>query len=111
VRLVASKLTRQQIAPRMRELVNQLFRDVPTGVGAAGALSVQVQELRLVAEQGARWAVEHGFGSESDLDHIEESGCRSCAGFATGMGSRTRATWHAWFGQSFSGGGLCSRNL
>jgi len=42
VRLMASKLTREQIAPRMRELVNQLFRDVPTGVGAAGALSVPV---------------------------------------------------------------------
>jgi|SRR5208282_5802405 len=75
VRLTASKLTRQQITPRMRELVNQLFCDVPTGVGVAGAQSLQVQELRRVAEQGARWAVEHGFGSESDLDHIEESGC------------------------------------
>jgi len=75
VRLVASKLTREQIAPRMRELVDQLFRDVPTGVGAAGALSVPVQELRHVVEQGARWAVEKGFGSESDLDHIEENGC------------------------------------
>ncbi len=41
VRLMASKLTRQQIAPRMRELVNQLFCDVPTGVGVAGALSLQ----------------------------------------------------------------------
>src|SRR5271165_654171 len=75
VRLVASKLSREQVAPRMRELVNQLFRDVPTGVGAAGALSVPVQELRRVAEEGARWAFEHGFGSESDLEHIEENGC------------------------------------
>lgn len=75
VRLVASKITREQIAPRMRELVNQLFCDVPTGVGAAGALKVPAQELRPVAEQGARWAVEHGFGSESDLDYIEENGC------------------------------------
>ena len=75
VRLLASKLTREQIAPRIRELVNQLFRDVPTGVGAAGALRVPVQELKCVAERGARWAVEHGFGSESDLNHIEENGC------------------------------------
>jgi tRNA-splicing ligase RtcB len=59
----------------MRELVSQLFRDVPTGVGAAGALSVPVQESRRVAEHGAYWAVEHGFGSESDLEHIEENGC------------------------------------
>ena len=75
VRLMASKLRREQIAPRMRELINQLFRDVPTGVGAAGALSVRVQVSREVAERGAYWAVEHGFGSESDLEHIEENGC------------------------------------
>src|SRR6516165_6247606 len=64
VRLMASKLTREQVAPRMRELVNQLLRDIPTGVGAAGALSVPAQELRHVAEQGARWAVEHDLGAE-----------------------------------------------
>jgi tRNA-splicing ligase RtcB len=75
VRLVASKLTREQIAPHMRELVNQLFRDVPSGVGAAGALSASVQELRRVAEQGARWAAEHGFDDQNDVDHIEENGC------------------------------------
>jgi tRNA-splicing ligase RtcB (3'-phosphate/5'-hydroxy nucleic acid ligase) len=75
VRLMALKLTRDEIMPRMRELVNQLFRDIPTGVGAAGALSVTAEELRHVAKQGARWAVDHGLGSESDLDHIEENGC------------------------------------
>jgi tRNA-splicing ligase RtcB len=75
VRLMAPKLTRKQIMPRMRELVNQLFRDVPTGVGTAGALSLPAEELRHVAERGARWAVEHELGSESDLDYIEENGC------------------------------------
>jgi tRNA-splicing ligase RtcB len=75
VRLMASRLTREQIEPRLRELVNQLFRDVPTGVGAAGALTVSVDELRCVVERGARWAVKHGYGSETDLAHIEEHGC------------------------------------
>jgi tRNA-splicing ligase RtcB len=75
VRLMASKLTREQVASGVQELVNQLFRDVPTGVGASGSLSVPVQDLSSVAEQGTRWAVEHGFGSETDLDYIEENGC------------------------------------
>ena len=75
VRLLASNLTRDQIAPWMHEIVNQLFLDVPTGIGAAGALSVSVQEERRVAEQGVRWAIEQGFGSESDLKYIEENGC------------------------------------
>ena len=48
---------------------------MPTGVGAAGVLSVPAEELRDVAERGARWAVDRDFGSKSDLDHIEENGC------------------------------------
>ncbi len=75
VRLMASRLTREEVTPRLRELVNQLFRDVPTGVGAAGALTVPVDKLKQVATQGARWAVEHGFGTETDLEYIEENGC------------------------------------
>jgi tRNA-splicing ligase RtcB len=79
VRLLASKLTRQEVQPRLRELVNQLFRDVPTGVGSAGALSVSQEELRRVVTLGARWAVERGLGSEADLEFLEEHGCISGA--------------------------------
>src|SRR5439155_2371743 len=75
VRLLASKLRVEDVRPRLRELVDQLFRDVPTGVGAAGALSVPTDELRKVALQGARWAVARGLGSETDLQYIEENGC------------------------------------
>jgi tRNA-splicing ligase RtcB (3'-phosphate/5'-hydroxy nucleic acid ligase) len=75
VRLMASKLTREQIAPRMGGLMDQLFRDVPTGVGAAGALRVSAEELLRVAKEGAHWAIEHDLGDESDLYHIEENGC------------------------------------
>jgi tRNA-splicing ligase RtcB len=75
VRLLASRLTVEDVRPRLRELVNQLFRDVPTGVGAAGALTVSTHELRKVAAEGARWALERGSGSETDLEYIEEHGC------------------------------------
>lgn len=74
VRLMASKLHGDEVRPRLRELVNQLFRDVPTGVGAAGALTVSTEELRRVALGGAHWAVERGMGSEADLEFIEENG-------------------------------------
>ena len=75
VRLMASKLTREDVRPRLRELVNQLFRDVPTGVGAAGPLKVSRADLEKVAKQGARWAVSQSFGMETDLQYIEEGGC------------------------------------
>jgi tRNA-splicing ligase RtcB len=75
VRLMASRLTRDDVVPQMRELVNQLFRDVPTGVGAAGALTVTQDELKRVAVKGAKWAVERKMGTDTDLEFIEEHGC------------------------------------
>ena len=75
VRLVASKLAGQQIAPRMRGLVNQLSATCRLVSARPECRACRLEELRRVAEQGARWAVENGFGSRSDLDHIEENGC------------------------------------
>ncbi len=75
VRLMASNLKRQQITGKMPELVTELFNSVPTGVGAGGRLTVSKAELKKVVRQGARWAVARGYGSESDLEYIEESGC------------------------------------
>jgi tRNA-splicing ligase RtcB len=75
VRLLASKLTQDAARPKAKELVEELFHRVPTGVGASGALNVSKNALRRVAVEGARWAVAQGYGSEADLDYIEENGC------------------------------------
>jgi tRNA-splicing ligase RtcB len=75
VRLLSTKLNREELVPRLRELVSQLFRDVPTGVGSSGAFSATREELKRVAAKGARWAVERGLGTEEDLEFIEENGC------------------------------------
>ncbi len=74
VRLLATGLELKEVNRRLRELVEQLFRDVPTGVGSSGVLSVSQRELEDVVRQGARWAVGRGYGSESDLEFIEEGG-------------------------------------
>jgi len=75
VRLLSTKLSRQELAPKLRELINQLFRDVPTGVGSSGAFSATREELKRVALNGARWAVEQRLGTAEDLEYIEENGC------------------------------------
>ncbi len=74
VRLMASQLTRQDVLPEINPLINELFNHVPTGVGASGALRVSRKELQTVAVQGARWSVNHGYGTDDDLDCTEENG-------------------------------------
>src|SRR3989338_5221573 len=74
VRLVRTSLTVEEGRPRLKELVNQLFRDVPCGVGGGGDLRCAAGELRRVAEQGARWMITQGYGTESDLEYTEAHG-------------------------------------
>jgi tRNA-splicing ligase RtcB len=75
VRLLSSNLTLKEVRLKLRDLVHQLFRDVPSGTGQSSRLNVSDNDLNQVLEKGPRWAVEHDMGSEADLDHTEERGC------------------------------------
>jgi len=71
-----SGLSRTEIQGRMRDLVDALFVNIPSGVGSHRKdLKLGREEQQKVFLKGARWAVEKGFGSQHDLDHIEENGC------------------------------------
>ncbi len=71
-----SGLSRTDIQERIKELVEILFVNIPSGVGSHRKdLRLNREEERRVLKKGARWAVEKGFGSAEDLDHIEEHGC------------------------------------
>lgn len=74
VRLLASSLHRDEVAPKLRELVNQLFRDVPSGTGSEGTVPCSFKELDDVLERGAAAIVERGFGEPADIEFCEESG-------------------------------------
>ncbi len=75
VRLLGSSLFIKDVRPKLRDLVHQLFRDIPSGAGQSGQLKISEHDLARVLEHGPRWAVEQGMGSEADLDHTEERGC------------------------------------
>jgi tRNA-splicing ligase RtcB (3'-phosphate/5'-hydroxy nucleic acid ligase) len=71
-----SGLSRTDIQGRIKELVEALFVNIPSGVGSHRKdLKLSREEERRVLKKGAKWAVEKGFGSAEDLDHIEEKGC------------------------------------
>lgn len=75
VRLLATKYSLAEVKSRLDPLLNQLFRDIPCGAGKRGLLgTLDAPQLDEVLEQGAHWAVRNGYGSDSDLDHIEETG-------------------------------------
>ncbi|MEW6388276.1 MAG: RtcB family protein [Thermodesulfobacteriota bacterium] len=75
VRLLRTDLEREEVAPRIEELVNTLFGNIPSGVGSRRKdLKLTVPTLKEVMRFGSGWAVKNGYGSEADLDHIEARG-------------------------------------
>ncbi len=74
VRVLRTDLDRRDVEPKLKELVTTLFHNVPSGVGATGRLRLSINELNEVLDHGVKWAVEHGFGWEEDLEYIEEHG-------------------------------------
>jgi tRNA-splicing ligase RtcB len=76
-RLIATKLTADEVAPRMERVVSMLFAAVPTGVGASKAIpKLSERELKRLLGEGSRWAFSRGFAAgETDVENTEEQGC------------------------------------
>ncbi len=79
VRMLRTNLFEEDVRPRLDRLVDQLFLDIPSGVGSTGAIKLGKGETVQVLEKGALWAVEKGYGDPRDLDHTEERGCMAGA--------------------------------
>jgi tRNA-splicing ligase RtcB len=75
VRLMTCGLTREEIKPRLKTLLDRLFQAVPSGVGAGGKIKSSRPVLEDMSRRGAAWAVEQGYGSPAGLEMIEEQGC------------------------------------
>jgi len=75
VRLLRTNLCEAEVRPKIRQLINALFSNVPSGLGSEGKIKVSRKEMNDLIVEGARWAVRHGFGSQEDLDVTEEGGC------------------------------------
>ncbi|MBI2861887.1 MAG: RtcB family protein [Chloroflexi bacterium] len=73
-RLIVSNLLEKDVRPKLEELTNALFHNVPSGIGSQGKIRVGPKEMTQVLTQGARWAVEAGYGFPEDLEVIEEGG-------------------------------------
>ena len=74
VRLVRTDLDVSDVAPHLRALVESLFKKVPSGVGENARIRLSRGDTRTVFSEGARWAIEHGYGWERDRDHMEHNG-------------------------------------
>ena len=75
VRVLRTNLDEKDVRPKLGNLINKLFSDVPTGIGRSGKISLKGKSgVDEVLEDGAHWAVENGYGWDEDLLHQEAGG-------------------------------------
>ena len=75
VRLLRSNLKREEVLPKLSDIVNALYTEVPSGVGSKGKIRLGQNDMKKLIVRGARWAVEQGFGEAADLEKTESGGC------------------------------------
>lgn len=75
VRLLRTDLTKNEIEPKLRQLIVSLYHDIPSGVGSKRNIKLSHEDERKILTEGAQWAVKRGYGEPSDLQFIESNGC------------------------------------
>jgi len=75
VRLLRSSLTLPDAAAHLEKLGSAIYREVPSGVGKGGRLTLKGKEFDRVLERGASAVVAMGYGTQEDLARTESEGC------------------------------------
>ncbi|KAG0511907.1 MAG: tRNA-splicing ligase RtcB [Nitrosopumilales archaeon] len=74
VRLLRTNLSENDVRPKLKELISDLFNSIPSGVGSKGAIKLSPSQLDEVLVKGVPWAVENGYGRTEDVNVCEENG-------------------------------------
>lgn len=75
VRTLHTGLSPQEVQEHKTTLADMLYNQIPAGVGSRGTIRLKGKQMDDMLGGGARWAVEQGYGSPTDLERIEEHGC------------------------------------
>ena len=81
VRLIRTDLEESEVRPKIRELTDTIFHNVPSGVGEGGLVKVSRQDLGRLTTEGVAWSVEKGYAWPEDPLHIEAGGHLTSASF------------------------------
>lgn len=74
VRLLRTNLEYKDVKNKIVDLVEEIYNNVPSGVGSEGKVKLTDQKLNEVMDEGVRWAVDNGYGWNVDMSHIEQHG-------------------------------------
>lgn len=74
VRLLRSSLSFENARSYLGRLADELYREIPSGVGKGGRLKLDKKSLDSVLKEGVSFLIKVGYAESSDARHIESSG-------------------------------------
>src|SRR4030042_3976435 len=75
-RLVRTNLRYTDLTPQqIQQLVDEMFINVPSGLGSKAQVHLSRKQLDDVLKLGAKWAIANGDGWKEDAEYLEEQGC------------------------------------
>ena len=75
VRLLATNIPKEDFLFKRDQILNELYKNVPSGVGEGGEFKLSDKEIIEVLNKGSKWALDKGFATKEDLEHTEDNGC------------------------------------
>ena len=60
---------------KIQLLVDEMFKNVPSGLGSKAKVRLSRKELDDALRLGAKWGIENGYGWDEDVEYLEENGC------------------------------------
>jgi tRNA-splicing ligase RtcB len=74
IRLLTTPFQEKEVQPKMKELVEALFKNIPTGTGKDGKIKLSKDDLNKVLTEGAKWTVQNKYSTDSDMEFTEDYG-------------------------------------
>lgn len=74
MRLIQTNLTYKEVQPKLKDIINQLFDTIPTGIGTKGRTRLTNRQFDEVMTEGVDWIIENGYGWTEDRLFMEENG-------------------------------------
>jgi tRNA-splicing ligase RtcB len=74
IRLNITNWKKKEIQKHLKEIVNEIYSIIPLGTGKGALIKLSKKEFEKLLFEGANWALENGFATESDIECIEDKG-------------------------------------
>ena len=74
VRLVSTNLTKKEFMPKRNNLMKDIYKNVPSGVGTKSEFRLDNKEIANVVLEGVNWAIRKGYGKKEDKLFCESEG-------------------------------------